>query len=137
MDPYYKEQIKEHRKERPYRPGIDPDRRKRPDKLLKSLKWFGVGGWSLLIIAMFCLGLAKPRATTFFDKFYDVHKYDSWNTTTLKFMFFFMIFGLFVSIAGLVVNIKRHHRKNDEYKIYLIILGIISLLGIIQYLVFF
>ena len=51
-----------------------------------------------------------------------------------KICFFMMIGGLFVSGFGLAVNIRRKRRRDDEIYLSLVLVGIISLAGIIFYL---
>ena len=51
-----------------------------------------------------------------------------------RYVFYMMIGGLFVSGFGLAVNIRRKRRRDDEIYLSLVLVGIISLAGIIFYL---
>ena len=117
-----------------YRPGIDPDRRKGPDRLIHSLKWLAIGGWLLMLAALIVLGLAKPEEVTFYDRHFNIARDTNWNYSLRSIIFYMMILGFSVSVLGLTINLKRLRRRDDEYRISLILMGFISLLGIIIYL---
>lgn len=118
-----------------YRPGIDPDRRKGPDVWTKSLRWFAVLGWLIMLLALIFVGFAKPEQTTFFDRLFHVKRGGTLNFLFVQIIFYLMILGLFLSILGSFINLKRLRRRDDEYRVSLILLGLISLLGIFVYLV--
>ncbi|HFE62839.1 MAG TPA: hypothetical protein ENK14_00290 [Caldithrix sp.] len=121
---------------RPYRPGIDPERRKGPDIWTKSLRWFTVFGWLIMLLALIFVGFAKPQQMTFFGRFSHVKPGGTVNFLLVQIIFYLMILGLFLSVLGSFINLKRLRRRDDEYRVSLILLGLISLLGIFVYLFF-
>lgn len=120
-----------------YKPGIDPERREGPDLWIKSLRWFAVIGWLFMVAALLIFGKAKPQVETLIEKYYNIKLNITWNLELMRYIFFLMILGLGISVIGLVINIKRHQRKEDEYRVSMIILGLISLFGIFLYLLLF
>ena len=119
-----------------YRDENTPKRRKKTDIWFKSIRWFAVTGWLLVLAAIFITAIAKPENKNYFNKF-TMNLRTTWDMELFRYFFYSMIIGCCISVAGFVINIKRHRRKNDEYLISLILLGITSLIGIAIYLFFF
>ena len=112
---------------------IKPDRRKGPDLWSKTLRWLGVFGWFVMFVALFIIDRARPEEENMFTKSANVSVRSTWNLELIHYLFYLMVFGLCISIIGIVINSRRHHRVNDRFRYILIILGIISLFGIIKY----
>ena len=113
---------------------IRQERRKGPDLLVKLLGWLAIVGWFLMFMVLFIIDRAKPEYENMFTKAANIKVRTSWNQELINYLFYLMIFGLCMSIIGLVINSRRHHRAKDRFRYTLIILGIISLLGIIMHL---
>ncbi|MFH1741082.1 MAG: hypothetical protein ABIH23_18940 [bacterium] len=119
-----------------YGPGVFIERRKGPDIWVRLIGWFGVIGWLVLLGAMFIAGKAQPHFETFFDRLFHIQVRETWNLQLVEYIFYLMIFGFCISAIGLLINATRHHRKYDRYRDYLVLLGVISLAGIIKHLFF-
>ncbi len=117
-----------------YRPGIDPDRRKKPDMWVKSLRWLAVVGWLIMLVALFIISEAKPQTQNFFDKITTSQSTTTWNIELAGYIFYLMLIGLVMGAAGIVINVKRHRRKTDEYRISLILITLMSFIGILLYI---
>ncbi len=112
--------------------GMKPDRRRGADLWVKTLRWLGVFGWFVMIVALFIIDRAKPEEENMFTKAANVSVRKTWNLELFHYLFYLMIFGLCISVLGIVINSRRHHRTDDRFKYILIILGIISSFGIIK-----
>ena len=111
-------------------------KRKGPDILMRSLTWLAVLGWFLMYVVLMVLNKAKPKSESSFDRINGAEVLiPPWNPVLIQYIFYLMIAGLCISIIGMILNIKRHRRKKDKYRMSLIVLGVISLLGIIFYLI--
>ena len=112
------------------------ERRKGPDILVKSLRWFGFIGWFLMVMALIIFEKAKPKTTILFRKVLDVSPNirTYWDRELVRYIFYLMIVGFTLSVIGLIFNALRHRRKSDNYRLYLILLGIVSLIGMLIYL---
>ncbi|MEJ2634508.1 MAG: hypothetical protein P8184_04375 [Calditrichia bacterium] len=121
----------------PYRPGIDPDRRKGPDVRLKALRWFGAVGWLIMLAALIILGNAKPQTETFFDRSFNIQLRNAWDMNLARDILYLMMGGLVISVASLILNASRHRRKNDQYRISFIFMGFLSVVGILAYFFLF
>ena len=113
---------------------IRPERRKGPDLWVKVLGWFAIFGWFLMFMVLFIIDRAKPEYENMFTKSANIKVRTTWNQELINYIFYLMIFGLCMSIIGLVINSRRHHRAKDRFRYTLIILGIISFFGIIRHL---
>ncbi len=109
------------------------DRRKGPDPWVKALEWLGVFGWLLMFTALFIFDRAKPESENFLIKATKVEASTTWNQELTTALFYLMIFGLCISIIGIAINSRRYRRKDDRFRITLIILGMISIFGIIKH----
>ncbi len=113
------------------------DRRKGSDLWVKVLEWLGVFGWLLMFAALFIFDRAKPEDKNFLVKATKVGARTTWNQELTNYLFYLMIFGLCISIIGIAINSRRYRRKDDRFRITLIILGVISIFGIIKYILSF
>ncbi len=112
------------------------ERRRGPDILVKSLRWIGFAGWFLMVMALIILEKARPKTTLVFNKIFDVdpNMRTYWDRDLVRYIFYLMILGFTLSAVGLIFNSLRHRRKSDTYRIYLILLGVISFIGMMIYL---
>ncbi len=113
---------------------MQQDRRREPDLLIEILRWLGIFGWFVMIVALYILDLAKPEEENMFTKTADFSVRKTWEPKLIHYLFCVLIFGLCISVIGIIINSRRHHRKDDRSKYILITLGAISTFGIIKYL---
>ena len=109
------------------------DRRRRKDIWFKMISWFAMASWAIMFVALIIYQKARPENVTFFDRFYDVEKNANWNPDLAFVLFLTMIFGLIVSIIGLIINKKRARRKSDRISVSLVLMAIVSVMGITIY----
>lgn len=112
-------------------------RQDRRDPLLLALQWLSVSGWLILLAALFVLAGAKPPVETFFERWYDIRLRSGWDLHLARYIFYLMLLGLGTSLTGLAINSRRLRRKGDEWRVSLMLVAAISLLGLIRYLTAF
>lgn len=105
------------------------DRRTGPDVWARSLRWFAVSGWALVLGAFFMVSVAKPRSTTFFARINNLNTSHGWNMEIMNYVFWMLFGGIVLGLLGVVINIMRRRRKHDAFYFSLITLGIISILA--------
>lgn len=94
-----------------------------------------------MLVAYVLLDRAKPERGTFVDTMYfeqlgiPFNTSSQWDVDLVNYIFFLMVFGLCLSITGLLINVARHRRKDDGYRKYLVFLGLISLFGVVYYFI--
>ncbi|WP_114418292.1 hypothetical protein [Marinospirillum perlucidum] len=110
------------------------DRRRRRDPLLKLISVFGVVSWVLMLPALLLVDRARPEVETFFDRWLGLKVDPNWDLEVFRYAFFLMIFILLISGLGLVFNALRNKRKEDSFRINLIVIFGLSLIGVFYYL---
>lgn len=118
---------------------IFTERRKGPDMLVRIMRVFGLAGWLMLFVALLIFGKARPEESFIDKRFlerlgFDVHLRRVWEDDLMQYVFYLMVFGLVLSIAGLLLRFQRNRRQDDGYGLYLILLGVISASGMISFL---
>jgi len=113
---------------------MKPDRRRGPDLLIKTLRWLGIFGWFVMIVALYIIDMAKPEEENMFTKMENISVRTTWDSELIHYLFCLLIFGFCISVIGIVINSRRHHRKDDRFKYILFTLGAISFFGILKYL---
>lgn len=114
---------------------IYSERRKGPDAIVKGV-WWTVGiSWLLFIAALIFTETARPETATFFDRQFNISIRDYWNENVLKYVFFILVMNLAVCFIGFLLNMMRHKRKTDKISKSILILGTVTLAGILWYLI--
>lgn len=106
-------------------------RRHGDDKLIKRLNVITLITWAFSIITLYMIFFARPPVESVFYKWHKTRLGGAWDEFMLQNSIFFMVICFILSITGLVINKFRHKRKTDKYRVSLIILAILSLVGII------
>jgi hypothetical protein len=109
------------------------ERRKGPDLLFRSLRYLALAGWLLMVVALIVLDRAKPQMVTFFDRFYGIRPRTWWDGKLAGYLPPLLWAGLGLGIIGLIANTLRHRRRNDEWRISLWLLLLVSLTGLLLY----
>ena len=102
------------------------DRRKITDFWARLLFYMNILAWILLVVILVFFHRAQPEFETLFDRFYNLNLRTYWDVQYLYYLIYTVIFGVFISLSGLLLGIFRGRRENDHKKA-LIITGIISL----------
>lgn len=112
-------------------------RQRRSDPALLALRWLSVAGWLILLAALLVLAEAKPPVETFFERHYKIQLRSTWDLELARYIFYLMLLGLGTSLTGLALNSRRLRRTDDEWRVSLVLVAAISLLGLIRYLTAF
>lgn len=118
------------------------ERRGGRDLLLRIMSWLGIVGWASMFVAMIVIDRAKPDDPTFIpnERIFErtgipYHLRTTWDQDLLTFIFYLLSVGLVLGIIGLAVNSRRHRRRDDYYRIHLVLLTAISAVGILYHLI--
>ncbi len=116
--------------------GTNPLRRKGPDFWIKSLNWISVIGWYLMFGALVIMHRARPQTRNLFSSFFPklIQYRGHWDATLCQYLFYCMVIGGVGTGIGLIINSRRHRRKEDHYRMSLILIFSISIVGILVYL---
>jgi hypothetical protein len=108
------------------------NRRIGPDTVIKAIKGIAGFSWILVIIIFIVFSIAKPG----FKVKMIGGSGGGFNESILKYAFYLMIFQALLCSLGIIINTTRLKRKSDKLYISLIILGGLSILGIVAYLIY-
>lgn len=109
------------------------DRRRGPDLWVKLVNWLGILAWAIMFFIIAITDRAKPPMETFFDRFFKVQVRQTWDFGLLRYALYLMITLCVLCVFGLVVNSRRHRRKNDRYSISLFLMMGLGIFSIIMY----
>ena len=71
------------------------EKRKGPNFWVKFVKFFSIFDWILIAAILFILDSAMPKKETFFDRIFNINRYDIWDFEDLKTILLFLIIFLF------------------------------------------
>jgi len=110
--------------------GKTPDRRtrKQGDIWTKTLRWLGVASW-VLMFAFLAAGNKNAPGTGEPTEL-------SWSVILGRYIFDLMILGLLISVGGFMIIMRRNRRRTDEFAYSVLIVGLVSVCGIVYYLLF-
>ncbi|MBN2038588.1 MAG: hypothetical protein JW864_01005 [Spirochaetes bacterium] len=111
------------------------NRRRGPDTLVKSINVLAGVTWFLILVVFILITFAKPRVETFFDRQYNISLGGGWDKTIISYAVILLFILVMICFIGIIININRHKRKTDKYNKSLIWFGIISLIGMIYFLI--
>ncbi len=112
------------------------DRRRGPDIILRTVSFVGAAGWAVMVVAMIVVHKARPPLQTVASKSAQVHVRTTWADDLTQVLLYLMFAGLFLSFSGLLFNIRRLRRKDDQVRINLIIMFVLSAAGVLSYYFF-
>jgi len=111
-----------------------PEKRKGPDLLLKAIKVLSFVAWLLMLVVILLVEKAKPEPETFFDRWMDLSTQQGWNLDLYHSAFLLMLSVMSLAFLGLVFNSVRRRRKTDSWRVNLILVFIMALVGSVHYL---
>jgi hypothetical protein len=119
------------------------ERKRGHDPLLRIMSWLGIIGWAIMLVVMVLVDRAKPddpafipNKSIFEQAGVPYHLRTTWDQHLVTYILYLLIAGLVLGITGLVVNSRRHRRRDDYYRIHLVLLTGISAVGILYSLIF-
>jgi len=113
------------------------DRRRGPDIWLRAIQMIGMISWGLMLPLLYLIDRAKPEFETFFDKMFDIQVRSTWDLEVYQWAVFLMVILAVLSATGLLINKSRKRRKEDYYRINLVIMLLLSVAGVLYYLIRF
>jgi len=111
-----------------------PEKRKGPDLLLKAISLSGFFSWLLMLPVLVLVQLARPEFVTFFDRWIKLETRSTWDLTLYRYAFYLMLLIMVLALLGLMLNAFRMRRKTDSWRINLILVFLLSLIGVTYYL---
>jgi len=127
-----------------YRDDNFQERRRKADWITKMATILSLLSWVVAIAVWAVLESASPeREMTFITSFLretmgaETRIRDYWDATLLPVAFWLLVLALAICVTAFVFNALRMRRKTDKYRKSIIIIGAITLIGIVLFLVRF
>jgi len=119
------------------------DRRKKADWIVKMATILSLVAWAVAIAVWAVLDAASPeREVSWFTSIgrmrgVDIAVRDYWDTSLLPVAFGLLLAALAICILAFMFNKLRMRRKTDKYRKSIIIIGSITIIGVVLFLVRF
>ena len=110
------------------------ERRKKVDWVVRMATILSVLSWIVATVVLFVLDRAQPDKEHMFTRFFSIAVRDYWESPLLIVAFILLIVSLCICIFAFVFNMLRMKRKTDKYKKSIIIIGVITILGIVFFI---
>lgn len=110
------------------------ERRKKPDLILRLISICGALSWGLMLVVVVLVEKARPVLVTFFDRWMGLEGRDYWDADAYRAAFYLMLVIMLISASGLILNIFRIKRTTDSWRINLVLVFMLSVVGVVYYL---
>lgn len=112
------------------------ERRRGKDWVLKWLDWSVVLTWILTFLIMVNFLLAMPEKPNIIDHYYGYPVRLDWDMTMIQRNIYLLLALFVVSSFSIVLNATRMKREEDQYRYTLVVMGILSLILLVIYILF-
>jgi len=113
------------------------DRRKKNDWVVHMATILSILSWLVAFTVLFVLEQASPEKETILERMFGITVRDYWNSSLLPIAFILLVISLCFCIFAFIFNMLRKRRKTDKYKKSIIIIGAITLIGIVIFMIRF
>ena len=113
------------------------ERRKKADWVIRMAAIMSFVSWAAAFAVWVVLYSAQPEKEHMFSRYFNIEVRDYWNTSLLPLAFTLLVASLCVCVLAFVFNMLRMKRKTDKYRKSIIIIGAITIAGIVLFLVQF
>jgi uncharacterized membrane protein YidH (DUF202 family) len=90
-----------------------------------------VSSWFVMVLILLAIERARPRVETLYDRRFNVTVPGFWDRESLGVLLALSLLGAVMSGAGLWANSKRLRRKDDRYRVPLVLLALVSVTGLV------
>ena len=118
------------------------NRRKQADWIVKIAAVLSVTSWIITFSVLIVLDLARPERDNVFTRgsLWGIGgggTEPTWNETLLPIALIMLIVSFLCCLAAFIFNLMRMRRMTDKYRKSVIIMGFISLIGILIFMIRF
>ena len=114
-----------------------PDRRRQVDWVVKTAATLSVIAWLVAFTVLILLDFASPDRVDFFSNVWggDLRAY--WDGRLLIISFVMLLVSFICCVIAFLFNMMRMRRKTDKYRKSVFIMGSVSLVAIIVFIIRF
>ena len=113
------------------------ERRKKADWVINMATALSVVSWFVAFGVWLLLDMAAPEREDFFSRVFGGTVRGYWDTSLLPIAFILLVISFLTCVGAFIFNMMRMRRKTDKYRKSIIIVGIITIVGIVMFLLRF
>ena len=113
------------------------DRRRKADWVVNAASVLSIVSWLFALVVWGILEFASPERETVFTQSWDIGVRTWWDGNLLPLAFVLLVMSFITCIVAFLFNMTRMRRKTDKYRMSIIIIGIITFIGIIAFVIRF
>ena len=113
------------------------ERRKKVDWVVNAATVLSIASWVFAVGVWLILDAAAPRQGTAFTDFFGATPRLWWDVTLLPWAFAALVTSVLSCVLAFFFNMARMKRKTDKYRKSVIIMGCVSIIGLILFLINF
>ena len=113
------------------------DRRKKDDWVTKTATILSVVSWVVAFIVWVLVDKAQPEKEHLFTRMLGFSVRDYWDESLLQISFMLLIASLCICVSAFIFNMLRKRRKTDSYKKSIIVIGAVTIIGVILFIIRF
>lgn len=103
------------------------NRRRGPDTMTRMITFFSIGSWILILLALLIYQLVHPLGSTYSAVRLTLTDFSA-GLVLAKVL---LALNVLLCIWGMAMNMMRHKRKSDRYRISLLASLVVSLAGFV------
>ncbi|GAA5213174.1 hypothetical protein ACFSJ3_00345 [Corallincola platygyrae] len=107
------------------------ERRKGPDIWARMVGWLSLAGWLTFIAVLVMVQYARPEMNTGLVRYHGIEVREEWLPRLSDMIFISLWFCCGLSLFSMMFNRKRMRRKTDTNLFNLILLGLLSVVGVL------
>ncbi len=109
------------------------ERRQGPDVMSVAVKAMALLAWLMCTAGGLILLSAKPERVSVFDRFTGVRRFEQWDSELMNAGLTLLLLTTVTCALGLFFNLFRMRRKTDGANISLVLLGLVSVAGLVGF----
>ena len=113
------------------------ERRKKVDWVVRMATIMSLISWVVAFGVWVVLYSAQPEKEHMFSRYFHMEVRDYWDTSLLPLAFLLLAASLCICVGAFIFNMQRMRRKTDKYRKSIIIIGAITIIGIVLFLIQF
>lgn len=113
------------------------ERRRGKDWVMKWLDWSVIMTWMISFVIMVNFLMAMPERPNTIDRYYGYPVRLEWDLTMIQRNIYYLLALFVVTSLSVILNSTRMKRADDHYRYTLVVMGILSMVLILAYILFF
>lgn len=109
------------------------ERRRRADWVTRAASILSAVAWLVSFVTLLLLERARPEQENFFTHLFGAVVDSRWNTGLIRTAFLLLALAFVLCAGALIFNALRQRRKSDKYKKSILILGALTLAGLVLF----